>query len=205
MSLTVVLATKNAHKVVELEEILKPVLPELELRAFSGEEPVENGTSFAENALIKARNAASETGLPALADDSGIAVDLLGGAPGIFSARWAGVKKGDQANYELLLEQLRDIAPEHRAAQFVCAAALVIPETNGHTAYETSVLGIWPGQLLLAPSGDNGFGYDPIFQPEGYAVSAAELTPEQKNSLSHRSRAFQAMVPILQEQLKARA
>ena len=199
---TVVLATKNAHKVTELEGILQPQLPGLVLQAFGGEEPVENGTTFAENALIKARNAARETGLPALADDSGIAVDILGGAPGIFSARWAGAKQCDRANYELLLEQLKDIAPEHRGAQFVCAAALAIPDASGGIAYETSVLGIWPGHLLQQASGDHGFGYDPVFQPEGLTISSAELTPEQKNALSHRNRAFHGMVPILREQLK---
>ncbi|MGB3414559.1 MAG: non-canonical purine NTP pyrophosphatase [Microbacteriaceae bacterium] len=201
MSSRLVLATKNAHKVRELGEILAPVLPGLVLEAFEGEEPIENGSTFAENALIKARNAMRETGLPALADDSGISVDILGGAPGIFSARWAGAKQGDRANYELLLAQLADMQDAHRAAQFVCAAALVIPDAQGGILFETAVLGVWPGQLLHAPSGEHGFGYDPVFQPEGYTVSSAMLSPEEKNSISHRHLAFEAIVPIILEHL----
>ena len=189
----IVLATHNAHKVEEFQSILGAAVPELEIVAYDGPEPVEDGTTFAANALIKARAAAEHTGLPALADDSGICVDVLGGAPGIFSARWAGHGKGAQANLDLLLDQMADIHPEHRAAQFVCHIAIVVPETG----FERVVEGSWPGRLATAASGGGGFGYDPIFVPDGFEVSAAELGPERKNAVSHRARAFEAAIPVL--------
>ncbi|WP_291051362.1 RdgB/HAM1 family non-canonical purine NTP pyrophosphatase [Herbiconiux sp.] len=193
----VVLATHNANKVREFQGILGRMLPELEIVAYDGPEPVEDGTSFDENALIKARAAAAHTGLPALADDSGICVDVLGGAPGIFSARWAGHGRGAQANLELLLDQLADIAPEHRAARFACHIALVVPETG----FEQVVSGSWPGSIATAARGAEGHGYDPIFVPEGLEVTAAQLTAEQKNAVSHRARAFDAAVPMLRMSL----
>ncbi|WP_440711435.1 RdgB/HAM1 family non-canonical purine NTP pyrophosphatase [Herbiconiux sp. YIM B11900] len=193
----VVLATHNPGKVREFQGILGAMLPELEIVAYDGPEPVEDGTSFDENALIKARAAAAHTGLPALADDSGICVDVLGGAPGIFSARWAGHGRGAQANLELLLDQLADIAPEHRSAHFTCHIALVVPETG----FEQVVSGEWAGSIAAAPRGDGGHGYDPIFLPEGLEVTAAELTAEQKNALSHRARAFDAALPVLRMSL----
>ena len=189
----VVLATHNAHKVEEFQGILGRALPELEIVAYDGPEPVEDGTSFDENALIKARAAAAHTGLPALADDSGICVDVLGGAPGIFSARWAGHGRGAVANLELLLDQLADIAPEHRAASFACHIAVVNPASG----FETVVSGRWPGRLATEVHGEGGFGYDPIFVPEGHDITAAELTAEQKNAVSHRARAFEAAIPVL--------
>ncbi len=193
----VVLATHNAHKVEEFQAILGAVLPELEIVAYDGPEPVEDGTSFAENALIKARTAALHTGLPALADDSGICVDVMNGSPGIFSALWAGHGKGAQANLELLLDQMADIAPENRGAHFACTIALVVPATGAEHVVE----GIWPGALATEAHGGGGFGYDPIFVPEGHEVTAAELTAAEKNAISHRGRAFEAAIPLLRTTL----
>ena len=155
-------------------------------------EPVEDGVTFAENALIKARALAAFTGLPAVADDSGLSVDVLGGSPGIFSARWAGRHGDDRANLDLLLAQLADIAPEHRGARFVCAAALVTPDGFEHV--ETGAL---EGTLATAPRGSHGFGYDPILVPTGDTRTCAELTPQEKNAISHRGTAFRALVPTL--------
>lgn len=188
----IVLASHNTHKLEELRRILEPLVPELDLISYIGPVPVENGTSFAENALIKARAAAAHTGLPALADDSGIAVDILGGAPGIFSARWAGPNRSDRDNLDLLLWQLSDVAREHRGAQFVCAAALALPSGD-----EDVRLGHWRGQILTEPRGSHGFGYDPIFQPEGETRSAAELDQHEKDTQSHRAQAFIALAPVV--------
>lgn len=190
----VVLATHNPHKVEELRRILAPLLPRLEVLAYDGPEPVENGATFAENALIKARAAAAHTGLPAVADDSGICVDVLGGSPGIFSARWAGPQRDDGQNLRLLLWQIGDIPDDHRAGHFTCVAALALP--NG---VERAVTGQWPGRILRAPAGAGGFGYDPIFQPDGHHVSAAELSADIKNAESHRAIAFAALGPVLTE------
>ncbi len=192
----VVLATHNPHKVEELRRILSPQLPGIEVLAYDGPEPVEDGISFAENALIKARAAAAHTGLPAIADDSGICVDVLGGSPGIFSARWAGPARDAEANLRLLLWQLADVPDDHRGAHFACVAALALPDGT-----ERHVTGEWPGHILTEESGENGFGYDPIFLPDGYAISAAELTPNVKNEQSHRARAFDELVPIIRELL----
>ncbi|EKU49080.1 MULTISPECIES: RdgB/HAM1 family non-canonical purine NTP pyrophosphatase [Brevibacterium] len=196
---TFVLATHNEKKKRELLAILLPVLGEgTEVRTAAeaglGDIP-ETGVTFAENALIKAHAAAAATGLTAIADDSGIAVDVLGGAPGIFSARWAGRHGDDQANLELLLSQLRDIDAAHRGAQFRCAAAAVTPDGREFVAE-----GAMPGRLATAPRGDGGFGYDPIFIPEGSEKSAAEMTPEEKNARSHRRIAFDGLAGILAEQ-----
>jgi XTP/dITP diphosphohydrolase len=192
----VVLATHNAHKVEELRRILAPMLPDLEVLAYDGPEPVENGATFTENALIKARAAAAHTGLPAIADDSGICVDVLGGAPGIFSARWGGPARDSEENLRLLLWQLSDMPDEHRAAHFTCVAALAMP-----TGVERAVTGEWPGRILREPAGGGGFGYDPIFQPDGHDVSAAELPADVKNAQSHRAIAFAALGPVLTELL----
>lgn len=192
----VVLATHNPHKVSEFQQIVARARPELEVVAYDGPEPVEDGITFAQNALIKARRAVEHTGLAALADDSGIAVEVLGGAPGVFSAYWAGHRKDARANLELLLDQLSDVADPHRGATFVSVIALVLPDGTEHT-----VEGLWPGRLALAPSGDEGFGYDPIFipteQPEGRSLTVAELGAEEKNRSSHRARAFERLVPLL--------
>lgn len=194
MPVQVVLASHNTHKLEELRRILAPLVPDLELLSYSGPEPVESGTSFAENALIKARAAAAHAGLPAVADDSGIAVEILGGSPGIFSARWSGPNRSDGDNLELLLWQLTDVAAEHRGAEFVCAAALALP--NGQAEVR---LGHWRGSVLREPRGAGGFGYDPIFQPEGETRSSAELSQAEKDTQSHRARAFMALAPLIRE------
>ncbi|GGF26369.1 RdgB/HAM1 family non-canonical purine NTP pyrophosphatase [Subtercola lobariae] len=191
-SIRIVLATHNQHKVDEFQKILGARLPELEIVKYTGPEPVEDGVTFAENALIKARAAAEFTGLPAMADDSGICVDVLNGAPGIFSARWAGHGKGDVANRDLLLDQVADIHDEHRGAAFACHIAVVVPGV-----FEDVAAGLWRGTLARSASGTNGFGYDPIFVPNGHDVSAAELEPEQKNAISHRALAFENVIPLL--------
>lgn len=195
----VVLASHNAHKLEELRRILAPLVPGIELLGYDGPEPVESGVTFEQNALLKARAAAAHTGLPAVADDSGIAVDVLGGCPGIFSARWAGPARSDAANVELLLWQLGDLADEHRSAAFVCAAALALPAGDG--AGDTAVRGEWRGSVLRTPAGGGGFGYDPVFLPEGETRSAAELGPAEKDAASHRRRAFTALAPEIARRL----
>ncbi|MGO1542799.1 MAG: RdgB/HAM1 family non-canonical purine NTP pyrophosphatase [Gulosibacter sp.] len=195
----VVLASKNEHKLEELRRILEPSLPGLELVGYDGPAPVETGLSFTENALIKARAAASATGLPAIADDSGISVNVLGGMPGIFSARWSGPDRGDVDNWKLLLWQLNDVPDFARGAKFVAAAAFVLPGR-----LEDSVLGEWHGTILRGARGEGGFGYDPVFCPEGSTRSAAEMLPEQKDAVSHRRRAFDALAPVLRSALGLR-
>lgn len=194
----VVLATHNPHKVQEFQEIVARTRPDLHVVAYDGPEPVEDGVTFAENALIKARAAAAHTGLPALADDSGICVDVLGGSPGVFSAYWAGHAKDAAANLNLLLDQLADIRDPHRTAQFVSTIALVVP---GDDSSEQVVEGVWPGRLATAASGDGGFGYDPVFVPDGQPAGAersvGEWTALEKNSVSHRARAFERLAPLL--------
>ena len=193
-----VLATHNRHKLGELRAILHPALPALDLDAVvtAGDlgvaDPVEDGLTFAGNALIKAHAVAAATGLPAVADDSGLAVDVLGGSPGIFSARWAGRHGDDRANLDLLLAQLSDIRPEHRQARFVCAAALVHPD-----GVEVVEHGALEGTLAFAPRGGNGFGYDPVLVPLGDTRTCAELDPDEKNAISHRGQAFRALVPAV--------
>jgi XTP/dITP diphosphohydrolase len=200
-----VLATHNAHKVDELRRILGTRLGPNQLIGYDGPEPVEDGDNFEENALIKARAAAVFTGLPAIADDSGICVDALDGAPGIHSARYAGTRD-DEDNYRLLLTKLR--GQTDRAAQFVCAAALVDLSAldtdprrtglqGGAAAFEHTERGTWPGSVLEAPAGTGGFGYDPVFRPDGLSVSSAELTPAQKDADSHRGRAFGLLIAVL--------
>lgn len=201
-----VLATHNAHKVGELRAILlaSGAVPGLEpfdvvgAGAFDVPPPVEDGLTFAENALLKARALCRTTGLPAVADDSGLAVDVLGGAPGIFSARWSGRHGDDRANLDLLLAQLVDVRPEHRGARFVCAAALVTPDGT-----ETVEVGELVGTLLTSPVGSGGFGYDPILQPRGDSRSCAELSADEKNAISHRGQAFRALAPRIAEALRA--
>jgi XTP/dITP diphosphohydrolase len=192
----VVLATHNPHKVEEFQAIVAATRPDLTVIAYDGPEPIENGVTFAENALIKARAAAEHTGLPALADDSGICVDVLGGAPGVFSAYWAGHRKDPGANLDLLLDQLWDIADPHRAAQFVSTIALVVPGRDDQV-----VVGTWAGRLATSSTGGGGFGYDPIFVPDGQPAGAertvGEWSADEKNAESHRARAFRELVPLL--------
>lgn len=196
-----VLATHNAHKVVELRKILGPRLEGIELVAYDGPEPVEDGLTFAENALIKARAASLHTGLPAIADDSGICVDALNGAPGIHSARYAG-SRDDADNRRVLLENLA--GDGIRSAQFECAAALVLPSPAAPDAgppTEYVETGTWPGRVLGAAVGDGGFGYDPVFAPDGFDVSAAELTADEKNAVSHRAIAFGRIIEVVRREL----
>jgi XTP/dITP diphosphohydrolase len=197
MASRIVLATHNPHKVEEFGHIVSSTRPDLEVIGYDGPEPVEDGVTFAENALIKARAAAAYTGLVALADDSGICVDALGGAPGAFSAYWAGHKKDAVANLELLLDQLSDIADPRRTAQFVSTIAVVSPDGTEHV-----VEGVWPGRLATRAAGAGGFGYDPIFIPDGQTEgerTVAEWTPAEKNAASHRARAFVALAPLLRD------
>ena len=198
----VVLATRNDHKVVELRAILADAVAELGLEIVgAGDFPgapdvVEDEVTFEGNARLKAQALADFTGLPSLADDSGLAVEVLGGAPGIFSARWAGRHGDDVANLELLLAQVSDVKDEHRAAAFVCAAVLALPDGTLR-----STEGRMEGSLAREPRGDNGFGYDPVLVVEGDTRHAAELSPDEKNAISHRGKAFRAMVPHLHDLL----
>ena len=202
MSARLVFATSNAHKIFELEAILADVWRGFEagciapMSAFDVSSPVEDGVTFEENSLIKARQLAEATGLVALADDSGLAVDVLGGAPGVFSARWCGVHGRDGDNLELLLAQLADVPERHRGASFVCAAAMVTPDGREYVRE-----GRMRGRLLAEPRGANGFGYDPIFAPEGYDVSSAELPPGEKDAISHRGKAFRELAGLLRAEL----
>jgi XTP/dITP diphosphohydrolase len=191
--LKLVLATHNAHKVKEVAAILEPLVPGLELLGYEGPEPIEDGSSFLENSLIKARAAFLHTGMTSIADDSGLAIEIMGGSPGIFSARWSG-EKDDEKNRKLVLAQLRDVPAGNRAASFVCTISLV-----GESG-EVSFTGVLPGQIKASASGTNGFGYDPIFIPEGFEVSSAELEPEVKNSISHRSMALSQLASYLRPQ-----
>ncbi|MFI1152445.1 RdgB/HAM1 family non-canonical purine NTP pyrophosphatase [Streptomyces sp. NPDC020817] len=196
MSSRLILATRNAGKIAELHAILSDAGLPHELVGADAYPQVpdvkETGVSFAENALLKAHALARATGLPAIADDSGLCVDVLNGAPGIFSARWAGKHGDDRANLDLLLAQLGDIADEHRGAHFACAAALALPDGT-----ERVVEGRLLGTLRHAPAGTGGFGYDPILQVEGDTRTCAELTPAEKNAISHRGQAFRALLPFI--------
>lgn len=185
-----VLASHNHGKLQELAAILEPAVAGLQLVSYDGPEPVEDGTSFLENALIKARAAYAHTGLASIADDSGISVEILGGAPGIFTAIWAG-GRDNAANRQLLLAQLRDIKDENRAAAFVCTIALV------SEAGEQTFTGVWPGRVAHEERGSFGHGYDPIFIPEGFEITAAEMPAEIKNSMSHRAMALQQLIATL--------
>lgn len=181
-----VLASHNAGKLKELQAMLGDSVQLRSIGEFSSVEPEETGLSFVENAILKARNAARISGLPALADDSGLAVDFLGGAPGIYSARYAD-GKGDAANNAKLLEALKDVPETQRGAQFVCVLALV-----RHADDPLPVLceGLWHGRILPAANGGHGFGYDPLFWVPERDCSSAELSPSEKNLISHRARAM---------------
>jgi XTP/dITP diphosphohydrolase len=188
------LATRNPGKLVELQRMLVAAdVPGLTVLGLADvddfPEAPETGATFEENALAKARDAAAATGLPSVADDSGLSVDALNGMPGVLSARWSGRHGDDVANLELVLGQMGDVPDERRGARFVSAAALVVP---GGT--ETTVRGEWPGTLIRAPRGTNGFGYDPIFVPDGETRTSAELAPEEKDADSHRGRALRQLL-----------
>lgn len=197
---TVVLATRNAAKLRELARILGAEDHGEQIRLagldeFPGAPDVpETGATFEENALLKARAIADYTGLPAVADDSGLCVDALNGMPGVLSARWAGGHGDDQANLELVLAQVADVPDTRLGAQFVCAAALVVP---GSASREWVVTGQVEGRLIRAPRGSGGFGYDPIFLPDGFGQTTAEMTAEAKDAISHRGRAFRALTPFI--------
>ena len=199
----VVLATRNAHKVIELREILADLVEEIGLEVVGVTEfpdvddVVEDGVTFAENATLKAVAVARATGLPTIADDSGLAVDVLGGAPGIFSARWSGAHGSDRANVDLLLSQLGDVRDEHRAAGFVCAAALAMPD--GRVVVREGQV---RGTLTRAPRGTNGFGYDPILLVDGDTRTLAEYDNNEKNAISHRGVALRALAADLREALR---
>jgi XTP/dITP diphosphohydrolase len=186
------LASRNPKKITELRRIMA----NMDVAGLGDVEPfpdtVESGRTFEENALLKARDGARFSGMACVADDSGLAVDVLGGMPGVFSARWAGRHGDDHANLELLLGQLADVPDEYRAGGFVCAAALVLPSGEEHV-----VRGEIRGRIIRAPRGSGGFGYDPIFVPEGYEVTTAELSPAEKDAISHRGQAFRALAKVI--------
>ena len=194
----VVLASHNAKKLAELQRLVESEQLFIEIVGLDAwpehEAPAETGTTFAQNALIKARAAAQATGLPALADDSGIEVDALNDMPGIRSARWDGPACDDRANLELLLRPTDDVPTSRRGARFVCVMAFATPE-----GFEETRPGIWPGSLATEARGSNGFGYDPIFIPEGSELTSAELSPEQKDAESHRSRAVREILEVLKD------
>jgi XTP/dITP diphosphohydrolase len=196
------LATRNAGKLAELRRLLEAAVPGVEVVGLRDVEEYpeapETGATFAENALLKAREAVRYTGLPAVADDSGLTVDALNGMPGVLSARWSGLPKDDHRNNQLLLDQLADVPDERRGAAFVCAAALVTPDGTERVLERQ-----WRGSVVREKRGTNGFGYDPVFVPEGLEVTSAELSPEEKDARSHRGQAFAALVPVLAEVLRA--
>jgi XTP/dITP diphosphohydrolase len=192
----VVLASSNSGKVRELGSLLAPFGFDLVAQSTLGvETPAETGKTFAENALLKARHAAAATNLPALADDSGIEVDALGGRPGIYSARYAGEGAGDQANLRKMIDEMRDVPAPQRTARYQCVIAFV---TTAADPAPILASGTWEGTLIDDPRGLGGFGYDPIFVPRGFDRTAAELDPGEKNSLSHRGQALRALVTQLQ-------
>jgi XTP/dITP diphosphohydrolase len=191
-----VLATANQHKLLELTRILEAGRVEVELAGLSdfpgAPEVAETGATFDENALLKARAISEFTGLPAVADDSGLCVDALNGMPGVLSARWSGRHGDDEANLRLVLGQLSDVPDERRGAQFVCSAALVLPLGKEHVSEGTVY-----GRLIREPRGTNGFGYDPIFVPDRSELTTAEMDPAAKDAISHRGRALRALAPII--------
>ena len=191
------MASRNSKKLVELRRVLDGAGVALTLLSLDDiapfDEAAETGATFEENALAKARDAFRASGLPAVADDSGLEVDALNGMPGVLSARWAGRHGDDGGNTALLLAQMGDVPDCRRGAAFVSACALV--SDRG----EIVVRGVWPGSIVREPRGEGGFGYDPVFLPSGSARTAAELTPEEKDAVSHRGRALAALLPALRE------
>jgi len=195
MSHKLVLATRNQGKITEFRRILEELAPgQIELIGVDKFPDLvdveETGTSFEENSLLKARYTSQATGLPAIADDSGLCIDALNGDPGIFSARWAGVHGNDQANLEKVLDQLKDVPNQKRTAHFKCVASLVLPDGREQVAE-----GRFEGHILHAPVGENGFGYDPIFQPLGLSISSAQMSAQEKDVVSHRGKSLRAIAP----------
>jgi XTP/dITP diphosphohydrolase len=203
VSQKLLLATRNQGKIVEFRRILDAIAPgEIELVGLDQfpnlHDVDETGTTFQENALLKAREMSDATGLPAIADDSGLCVDALNGDPGIYSARWAGEHGNDRANLEKVLDQLKDVPDEKRTGYFICVAALYLP--SGFTHCEE---GRFLGRILHSPVGENGFGYDPIFQPDGLSISSAQMSAEEKDAMSHRGKALRAIAPHVMKALKS--
>lgn len=196
----VVLATNNGKKLAELRRIVAEATADVEVLGLADvaryPEPAETERTFAGNALVKARACVAVTGLPALADDSGLEVDVLNGMPGVRSARWSGPEATDEKNNELLLAQLVGVPGAQRTARFVCAMALVLPDGVEHVR-----LGELAGQVGTAPVGENGFGYDSLFVPDGFTVTSAELDAAAKDAISHRGQAVRAIVPVLLSEL----
>ena len=195
MSHKLVLATRNQGKIIEFRRILEALAPgEIELVGVDQFPDLvdvdETGSTFEENSLLKARYTCQATGLPAIADDSGLCVDALNGDPGIYSARWAGEHGNDQANLEKVLDQLKDVPDEKRTAHFMCVASLVLPDGREQVAE-----GRFEGHILHAPVGENGFGYDPIFQPRGLSISSAQMSAEEKDLVSHRGKSLRSIAP----------
>ena len=192
----VVLASSNKGKLRELSTLLAPLGYDIVTQSSLGiDTPPETGDTFAANALLKARHAAAAANLPALADDSGIEVDALGGRPGIYSARYAGEGASDEDNLRKMLGEMRDVAEEKRAARYQCVIAFV---STADDSDPILAKGTWEGTLISQPRGLGGFGYDPIFVPSGFDRTAAELDPAEKNSLSHRGQALRALISQLQ-------
>lgn len=196
----VVLASHNAKKLAELRRILAQAGTDVAVLGLADvapyPEPAETERSFEGNALLKARAAARATGLPALADDSGLEVDVLNAMPGVRSARWAGPACDDEANLRLLLAQIEDVPDADRTARFVAAVAFVAPD-----GFEHVVRGVMPGSITRDKRGSNGFGYDPIFRPDGHRVTSAELSPADKDAISHRGQALRSILPVVLDRL----
>ena len=203
MQQRLVLATRNKGKLVEFRRILDSLAPgEINLVGVDEFPDLvdveETGSTFEENALLKARYTANATGLPSISDDSGLCVDFLNGDPGIYSARWAGTHGDDQANLEKLLSELKDVSDVRRTAHFTCVAALAMPDGRTHVEE-----GLFRGQILHAPVGQEGFGYDPIFQPLGMSISSAQMSPQEKDAVSHRGKALRLIAPHVIQMLRS--
>ena len=203
MSHQLLLATRNKGKIEEFRRILDAIAPgEIELIGLDQfpdlHDVVEDGATFQENALKKAREMSIATGIPAIADDSGLCIDALNGDPGIFSARWAGIHGDDAANTARVLEQMKDVPDQERQAHFTCVAALYLPDGRSHCEEAR-----FDGQILHAPIGEFGFGYDPIFRPDGFELSSAQMSAEAKDAISHRGKSLRAIAPHVITLLKS--
>jgi XTP/dITP diphosphohydrolase len=196
----VLLATRNRHKLTELDRILRPLLPDVEVLGLADvpayDEPAETEPTFEGNARLKAAAALAHTGLPSVADDSGLCVDALNGLPGVLSARWSGLPRDDRRNVALLLDQLADVPDQRRGASFVACMVLLLPG-GGERVVESRC----PGRIAWKPAGEGGFGYDPVFVPEGESQTFAQLPDEEKDAVSHRGRAVRGMAPLIAEAL----